>query len=196
MAFIKITPDEVIAIKERLNAEMSRRKYYGDLTGYAGDYYQFESIIPSKTTVNKSVYNKLVEPLNAVKSTFNLISEAEKKKVIRNDYLEIVSKLTLYESNTEYTSTTNDCSANCSGLCITQCSTTCTSCTGGCSNTCSGSCTGNCTGGCVGGCKGCGSSCGSGCSGGCSGCDNVCMAWCDDTCQIISSCGMNGFKGN
>ena len=195
MSFIKITIDEIQAIKNRLNAEMTRRKYNGDLTSYAGDEYQFEAITPKVTKVNKSIYNKLVEPLNAVKSSFTTISDGELKHILRDDYLEIESKLTLYESNSSYTSSTNDCGAACSGLCITQCSTGCTGCTGTCSTTCSGSCTGSCSGSCTGGCSGCGSSCGSTCTGGCSGCSGLCQTGCENTCQIVSGCGMNSMHG-
>lgn len=189
MAFIKITSDEIVAIKNRLNAEMNRRKYNGDLSSYAGEAYQFESITPKVTKINKNIYNKLVEPLNAINSSFTTIADGELKQILRDDYLDIESELTLYESNDSYTSSTNDCGAACSGLCITQCSTECTGCTGTCNTTCSGSCSTTCSGTCTGGCSGCGSSCGSGCSGSCSGCSGC--GSCDGTCQVIGSCGLD-----
>lgn len=193
MAFIKITSDEIVAIKNRLNAEMNRRQYNGSLVSYAGEDYQFEALTPLITTINKSIYNKLVEPLNAVKSTFSTISITELRNIERDDYLEIEAKLTLYENN-DVVSTTNDCGANCSGLCITQCSTSCTGCTGGCTGTCSGSCQNTCSGTCKGGCSGCGSSCGSSCSGSCSGCRGC--GGCDGTCQIIGGgCGLDSMSG-
>lgn len=171
MAFIKITSDEIVAIKNRLNAEMNRRKYNGDLSSYAGEAYQFESITPKVTKINKNIYNKLVEPLNAVNSSFTTIADGELKQILRDDYLDIESKLTLYESNDSYTSSTNDCGAACSGLCITACSTSC-------SNTCKGTCSG-CSGTCQGSCSGC-----TGCSGGCS----------SDGCS--TSCSSDGCKGS
>lgn len=193
MAFIMITPQEIIEIKNRLNAEMNRRKYHGSLVSYAGDEYQFEALTPIQTNINKDVYNKLVEPLNAVNSTFNTIAVSELRHIERNDYLDIQAKLTLYESNTIET-TNNDCGANCSGLCITQCSTSCTGCTGGCTGTCSGSCQNTCSGTCRGGCSGCGGSCGSSCSGSCSGCRGC--GGCDGTCQIIGGgCGLDSMSG-
>lgn len=184
MAFIKITSDEIVAIKDRLNAEMSRRKYNGDLSSYAGEAYQFESITPKVTKINKNIYNKLVEPLNAVNSSFTTIADGELKQILRDDYLDIESKLTLYESNDSYTSSTNDCGAACSGLCITACSTSCSgTCSGSCSGTCSGSCSGGCSGSCSGGCSsdGCSTTCSStGCKG--DGCYQACFYDCETSC--------------
>lgn len=189
MAFIKITSDEIVAIKNRLNAEMNRRQYNGSLVSYAGEDYQFEAIAPLQTSVDKDYYNKMATPLNAVNNTFTIISDSEMKTASYSDIESFDATLSLYEGNTSFTSSSNDCSAACSGMCITACSTGCTN---QCTNQCTG-CTGSCSGSCTGKCSG---SCSGGCSGSCKGdCYGYCTSSCgDDGCS--SNCESTGCRGD
>ena len=61
MAFIKITSDEIVAIKNRLNTEMNRRQYNGSLVSYAGSDFQFDAITSLQTSIDKVYYNKVAK---------------------------------------------------------------------------------------------------------------------------------------
>ena len=200
MSFVKITSDEIIAIKDRLNIEMNRRQYNGSLTAYAGTDYQFETIVPNVTKINKTFYNKITQPLNSIQELFVEIQDDEYKKIV---YSEIKGSeqsfdtiLSFYEQES-IDGNSSSCSALCSGLCVNTCSTGCSGCSGTCTGNCTGTCSTSCSGQCKGGCSGCSGSCSGGCYSGCSstcganGCSSVCEAHGCSSDSCTGSCFAN-----
>lgn len=197
----KALASDMVALKKRVKDEMNRRKYRNSLVSYGGTDYDYSTSPASGGKIMAEHINKIVIPLNKIKSTG--LTDNNQGTIIKA--LNIIdANLTTYETETQTGSsscTDGVCSGLCSG-CIGTCSGSCGGCggCGGCSGCsgcggacssncdgCSGSCTGSCDGcrgcgpctGCLGSCTGCGQNCG-GCGHSCVG---TCATSCYNTCR-------------
>ena len=178
-----ISASDFNSLKDRVNSEMSRRKYTGSLSGY-----QTTQSATKGNQMTATQANAVINAVRAINTSGMSAAVGSGTKAAANSLSTASTKLTDYASRA-LVGTSSGCASSCSGLCQ-GCNNTCTgSCTGSCSGGCSGSCTScsgctgcsSCTGGCD-GCDGC-SGCGSGCAGGCWGCGGQCSG---------SSCGWKG----
>ncbi|MCI6456905.1 MAG: hypothetical protein MSA56_04230 [Clostridium sp.] len=165
-----LTAKQLKEIKTRVNKEMSRRSYYGDLSKFNT---QFQTTPNAGGLILAEQGNKVVEGLLNIEDIGNLnIEDLKKDGNIPSsfDYTTISNALDKYEKESISGNKTS-CRGACSGLCLGRCSTTCNGCQGSCGSTCEGSCTRSCGSSC----GGCSSSCSGGCYSGCStGCKNGC----------------------
>ena len=163
----------------RLNAELTRRNGYNNLSGYVQSFPVNEPVAVNNLA-KVSAINTIFTGLRYINGT-NVPANrtALTSPMLLSDLTTIDNLLTAFEATPRDNLTTNDCASACSGTCISQCTTTCyTTCSG-----CKGSCTGDCSS-CTGGCyKSCGTNCqrlcGVGCSNTCTGgCNTTCFGWC------------------
>ena len=167
-----ITAEQFKAIKNRVNAEMSRRSYYGNLSGFNT---QFNTTPYAGTTILAEQGKKVVEGLLNIRDLGNLnLVDLKSNGIIPSslDYNTINNALSTYESES-VTGNKSSCRGACSGLCVGTCGSTCTGCQGACGFTCEGTCSvvcgsscGSCSSNCTGGCY---SGCSTGCKNGCTG---------------------------
>lgn len=198
-----IKPEEVQKIKQKIKAELERRKVNdSNLTNYAN------AINVNVPVIKKTEEYTLIQP-KEVEDLF-----LGTKAIIEDETIQVPKQTEIIENLTSLLEKINnqlnrpftepsDCGLNCAGLCQTSCITECSK---GCGGNCTGGCTGSCKGGCSscsgcsGGCSGCTSSCGGctdSCSGGCSGCGNCgssCRGGCSGDCG--SSCVQLLMPGN
>lgn len=159
-----LTATSIQDLKERVNQEISRRCYYGNISSAAPDY----DTPNSETIVQASeINNNIIEPLN-------LIDNGLDKESINNPikYSYINNQLITFEGNSN---NNTGCRQACTGFCSTACADMCQGCgttaQGGTSST-SGAQNGTTS------CTSCGSSCSESCGTGCSGCVGGCGASC------------------
>lgn len=187
----KLLAEEFQSLKQRIKTELLRRKWYGDISAYGGEAYDYtekDMPIPDGFVV-KEQFNKLIEPMLQINKELTKASLIEESDTIIPNLEDMVTFLAICEANTNVKSKTNNCDNKCSGLCVTTCTSRCSR---GCSNhtpssggggggggssgcssgNCGGYCTGTCNGWC-GPCGGCGRSCGGGGSS-CSHCGGTC----------------------
>ena len=155
----KIMSSDIIALKNRVKAEMARRKYYGSLASLNTN---FSNSANSGDQALLTHFNETIGHINYINATG-----------ISSDLIYAISaeasQLGVYE-NRGITSSTNDCTYLCRGLCVSKCDTTCSGCGSGCASTCSGNCSGWCEDSCD---NYCADSCG-----GSNGCKNTCTSGC------------------
>ena len=155
-----LTAQEFKDLRERVNNEMKRRKYYGSLAG-SGD----RAWTPEEPIVGHNVY--ATQGQNVIDLALQ-IEDVEGLALVREgdlrpQYDDLEVKLTQWESevNNDGTitpETTSSCRGACTGLCTQTCFETClgcTSCTGGCGEGCTGTCYSACTSACETTCSGC-----------------------------------------
>mgnify|MGYP003300121897 CR=1 FL=1 len=159
MALDRITVDKFIGLKNRLKAELGRRKYNYAVSNINVNYTNEPD---EGDPIEIEHYQKIVGPMAMVDNECTQYRKQSGGVVEELDVLD--AKLSILET-TSKTHSTGNCSGNCTGLCSGTCSDTCS---GSCGNTCSSSCGAECSGTCGGGCSGSCSSC-TGCTS-CSGC--------------------------
>ena len=179
--------NDLIALKEKITAEMARRCYNitvdgqsgGSLEKYSKDPWLYTDDIPKKDIIPTAEQaNKVIIPVNAVTPLIQEVTTGDTMVSLA----QLEDAINTY-SATEVQSEHNDCAGFCSGLCSSTC-------VGGCRSGCSGTCEGSCYTGCSGGCK---NTCSGGCTGGCyTSCSGGCTGTCKDTC---ASCA-NGCANN
>lgn len=171
-----ITATDMTALKNKINAELTRRAHTGSVSSYSAAF----STAPSTgTKMTATQIQEIVTPLSKI----NTVSYSNTTAGSLALALSIVDTQVDNFASKALTASDHGCSASCTGLCSTTCTGSCkgcTSCSGGCSGCsgCSGTCKGSCKG-CSGGCTGgCGSKCGGGCYGTCtgSGCKSSCWS--------------------
>ena len=161
-----LTANSIQELKERVNQEISRRKYYGNISSEAPNYDTPSSgVIAQANEVN----NNIIEPLNLIDNDLD-------KESINNPikYSYINNKLNELDDYTQVTikNASHGCNTMCTGFCSSTCADMCVGCGGtamggtsnsgggsGSSNTgslgstapgCTGGCSINCYGDCVG----------------------------------------------
>ena len=155
-----LTAAQFIALKNRIRAEMKRRKYCGSLESYGGTSYDFTTTPTAGGQIKTEHGQKVIDLALAVTDVTGLA------KVVRGDLLpnaldNLGSTLSGWETTGVENSWWNDCRGMCTGLCYASCFTGCKGCTS-CTNYCGGGCTYSCWNGCDYGCRtGC-----DGCTGG------------------------------
>ena len=189
MATWKAIPEDITSRLTRLNAEITRRNGYSNISSNAPIALPVGTPITAGGYIVADAINTIFSGLRIINSV-NVPSDvvAEETRINKSDLNAIDSLLLLFESQPRAAVSGNDCGSACVGMCVTQCTTTCLStCTGGCTSTCSNTCTGGCTNACT-SCTGtCSGGC-SGCTGGCTGsctaaCSDGCGSWCSTNCM-------------
>lgn len=168
MAEINVTAARFNSLKARLKQVFKNRKYYGDISKFGNNTYDF-SISPTDGSIILS--DQGVKVINLI---LNINDVGSLKKIENDNYIlrdiaaieKFVSKL---ESQSSI-SIPNLCRGGCMGICVTHCSTACS---GSCLITCTSSCATSCTSTCIKTCQG-------SCSGQCSGAS--CRADCKNDC--------------
>ena len=148
-----ITPAQLIDIKRRIKAEMSRRCRNGSLTAYAGSQYDFTETPATGKPIRAEHGQKTAGLLQNIKDYgFSGIQEGAKIPDGFNN-ANLVAILNELEAEPMQYQGKSSCNSACSGLCTGNCWNSCTSCTScsGCSG-CFGSCDGcsGCTASCMG----------------------------------------------
>ena len=152
----EVTSADITALKNRVKAEMARRKYSSNgpsLASYKGDF----SVGAGSGDITKAAhYNETVGYISKIKAISGLAAS-----VAAGDIMYAIqaasTRLATDEAKGVHDNSTT-CSSGCTGLCYT---------------TCSGGCRSGCTGGCSSGCSGCSN---------CGGCDWGCSNGCIDHC--------------
>lgn len=166
-----ITPAQLIDIKRRIKAEMTRRCRNGSLTAYAGSQYDFTETPAQGKPIKAEHGQKTAGLLQNIKDYgFSGIQEGAKIPDGFNN-ANLVAILNELEAEPMQYQGKSSCNSACSGLCTSNCWDSCTGCT---------SCT-SCSG-----CSGCYGDCGTGC-GPCSGCTSAC-AGCTNSCLGCEGC--------
>ena len=127
-----ITASDIIAIKNSITTEMTRR----NLTAYTGSDYLFnDTDTPtSQGEVTHGQGIKLIEPVYAVNSSASVVSDISSVSDIAkgNELPKIMSGTNLSDYVTQLaaysvTGDTTGCSGACTGLCYTDCYSECSS---------------------------------------------------------------------
>ena len=169
MSIINVSASRFLNIKSRLKEVFKKRKYYGDLSIFTTDDFDF-IIEPKSGDIILSDHGAKVINLILSVNDINGLKKIENDNYILRDITAVENMLTRLESQNPKSSA-NICRGGCMGICVAHCST---GCVGSCNDTCSSSlCSINCTGVCVQAC--------SGCSGTCSG--SGCRSDCKDDCK-------------
>ena len=181
---------EFNAIKARVKAECSRRKYVGSVEDFASAAYDYSVIPGAGNPVLTEHWNKIIVPMNQIMDTgYDTASVGD--PVLALDTISV--QLATLEAEA-VDGQKSSCRSTCTGLCVGACTSGCMGCTGGCASTCSQSCTGgcsgcsSCSGSCVGGCRT--EACKGGCSTeGCKGaqCRTNCSAFCTNNTRIADN---------
>jgi len=167
-----LTPAELIAIKNKVKAEMLRRNRYGSISYLGGIAYDFTVPPTSGGAILSEHGKKLIDPLLAI-ADYGDLTLVKKDDSVPDYFSSEISAYVDRLASESMTGNSSSCRGACTGLCVGTCATGCIGCTGtcnGCQGTCSGQCdTGctNCTGcfaGCANGCNGCTATCGAGCA--------------------------------
>lgn len=170
MATTDVTAARFNNLKARLKEVFKSRKYYGDISAFAANSYDFTV---SPTTGAVILSDQGAKTINLILSVADIgtLKKIENNQYILQDIIAIENFVTRLEAQTP-TSASNLCRGNCTGICVKHCST---GCTGNCSNQCSGNlCGTSCSGSCSNGCTSCsgqcsGTSCRSDCASDCMG---------------------------
>ena len=185
------TSADIIALKNRVKAEMARRKYTNSLASKATDFSQ--TARKDVDFIRISHFNETVGFINLIKPTG--VSGSQNNPIYA---LQAASDALSTHAAVNINVNSESCQgATCRGACYNVCATdcrggckgSCQGCTGSCSGTCKG-CTGNCTGTCK-GCTGCTGNCSGtckGCTGNCTGTCKGCTGNCTGTCKGCTGC--------
>lgn len=186
---------DIVALKDRVKAEMGRRNATGSLASYNGN---FTDPATAGSKIKASHYNETVGYIAKISAITGLTSSRAAGDLI-TEINAASTRLTSNEDRSKNHKTDNstDCASSCTGLCRTACSGSCRGCSGSCTGSCT-SCSGcsgcsSCSGSCSGTCSGCSGSCSGSCTScdGCSGgCGNSCNWWCNAACW--DKCTMSG----
>ena len=199
-------------IKERVDAELVRRRFYGSeysVDATASQYtkgvnpnWAFNEDAPeSGDRIQEIQGRKIISPLLMICDLGDLM-ETNEGNVIPDDfqYERIIQFLSKLESE-PVDGVETSCRSACTGLCVGTCGNLCDGCTDQCTNMCTSNC-GSCTGSC-GGCSGtCAESCSKTCTGECGGqciatCFTQCKNGCHYNCEAACGGGCNsGCSGN
>jgi hypothetical protein len=184
-----ITATDFNNLKNRMKAEITRRKYTGNISGSA-NANPYAVTPATGGLIRAEHYNQLVKDIKLIRAiasspSISVDTVTAGSTVIKASHVnQTGARVTYYEGRDLTNRSYNDCSSSCTGGCTTGCATGCTGCGATCSDGCSG-CGGACSSGCTGctdactGCTGCGSSCSTACLDGCS---NTCEAGCAVDC--------------
>ncbi len=169
MSIINVSAARFNNLKARMREVFKRRKYYGDLSRFAANSYDF-IIDPKSGDIILSDHGAKVINLILSVNDIEGIRKIENDNYILRDITAIeqmVSKLEGQSPTSQY----NYCRGGCMGICIDHCST---GCSGSCKESCSSSqCSINCTGSCIQGCSSCSGTC----------VRSGCRSDCKDDCQ-------------
>lgn len=167
-----VVPSDITNRLARLNAELTRRNGYTNLSVNA----PITLTVTQNTLITVSAINTLFSGLRLINGTTVPADRvALTSQLLESDLTFIDNLLTTFEARPRGERTTNDCAAACSGTCISQCTTGCTGCSGcsGCGSGCASGCASpqaSCYGGCLSGCKSaCALACATSCAGTCRG---------------------------
>ena len=119
-----LTADSIQELKERVNQEISRRKYYGNISSEAPKYDTPSSgVIAQANEINKNIINKL-----------NLIDNKLTQENINNPirYSYINNKLNELDDYIQITvkDASHGCNTMCTGFCSSTCADMCVGCGG------------------------------------------------------------------
>lgn len=119
-----LTANSIQELKERVNQEISRRKYYGNISSKAPNYNTPNSgVIAQASEIN----NNIIEPLNLIDNDLD-------KESINNPikYSYINNKLNELDDYTQVTikNASHGCNAMCTGFCSSACADMCVGCGG------------------------------------------------------------------
>lgn len=168
MSAINISAERFRNLKARIKELCSKRKYYGDLSQFSTNDYDFK-INPNTGDIILSEQGVKVINLILNINDVNDIRKIENDNYILRDIDAIEKFVSRMEGQTP-TSPINNCRGGCMGICVTHCSTGCVgSCMTSCDYVCGNS---GCSGKCVNQC--------SSCSGTCK--DSGCRIDCRDNC--------------
>ena len=184
-----LSSEDVINLKAKIKAELSRRNQNTDISSYGGPSYDFSSNPDSGDLTSYEYIDKILTPLRAVNedtvfSIYGPIYIGSPTKALGSETGDSINAfVTSLQGDTFSKGGTHHCKASCSGMCSTTCQGNCSN---GCTNGCYGSCTGNCSS--------CGGYCSSSCSGDCEGtstgsCGSLCAGTCSGSC---GNCGGGG----
>lgn len=169
MSITNVSAARFLNLKARMKEVFKKRKYYGDLSIFATDDFDF-MVEPKSGDIILSDHG--VKVINLILSVNDIegIKKIENDNYILRDITAIENMVTKLESQTSQSSS-NLCRGGCMGICVEHCST---GCSGSCKDNCSSSqCSINCTGACVQECSSCSGTCsGTGCR---SDCKNDCI---------------------
>ena len=186
-----ILASEIIALKERVKAEMLRRDKVGSLVEYGGSDYDYTVTPAAGNPILPEHFNKLIIPMNAI----NNIGYSE---ISSGDPIPALDKLEAFLTKSEafaVTGSASNCKTTCSGLCVGTCQSACgTGCSGTCSSSCKNTCDRDCADDCYTGCSGsCDSSCKTDCAKGCAWtCNSNCSGGCKTDCRMYCAKGVTG----
>ncbi len=200
--------ESLLLLKERINKEVSRRKYTNPINSFGADPYLFTPDEKINEHFLTEQINKVLRPMQAIHplklgydDKYN-INTNEYFSITDEDYIlpltDLINYLKQCETDSIQDYGKNHCMGKCTGLCSNTCKNTCD----GCQGTCSGGCKGNCkggesdTGGGGGGCSdvgGCTAACGNSCQGSGGGCSSGCLSTpCADGCGHGACNGLCG----
>ena len=112
-----LTATSIKELKKRVNQEISRRKYYGNISSAAPTYNTPNSnVVAQASEINDNIINKL-----------NLINIKLTQENINNPikYSYINNQLTAFEGNSN---SNTGCRQACTGFCSTACADMCVGC--------------------------------------------------------------------
>ena len=190
-------------IKERVDAELLRRRFYGSEYSVDSAASQYTSTVNPNWAFNETNApesgdriqemqgRKIISPLLMICDLGDLM-ETNEGNVIPDDfqYERIIQFLSKLESE-KVDGIESSCRSACTGLCVGTCGNTCDGCTDRCTNMCKSVC-----GACTSSCDGCSGTCSEGCSKTCTGdcggqCISTCYLQCKDGCHFTceAACG-------
>ena len=177
-----LTKNSIKELKQRVNEELSRREYYGNISSAAPDYDTPNSNDIAKVS---EINDNVIDKLNLIN---NKLDQETQNNPIRYSYIN--TQLTTFESNSN---SNTGCRQACTGFCSSTCANGCQgqcgqSCSKGCGSSSGGSSDyvtecGSCGSSCGNSCGSCGGSCAEGCTGCGSGCSEKCATDCGSSTQ-------------
>lgn len=187
-----LTASEIITLKNKVEAEMKRRCYYGRIDGFSGDSWKFQTTPSKNNPILAQQGKSVIEPLLQITDYGDLnIEKLKQGEPIPNSFdSSLINHVTNLSHEALY-GNHSSCRGACTGLCVGTCGNTCDGCTNSCQGTCGTNCTktcgvscGSCSGVCSSSCSG---TCNTTCTNGCTGCKTSCNTTCGSNCKSLNT---------
>ena len=164
MSEVNVSAERFNNLKARLKEIFKNRHYYGAISKFEDDSYDF-TVSPATGDIILSDQGSKVIDLILSINDINDIQKIANDTYILRDITAIEALVSKLEGQTP-TTQNNLCRGGCMGICIDHCSTACV---GNCNTSCTdNNCAAGCTGECVHSCSSCSGNCaGSGCRSDC-----------------------------